>query len=119
MMNYLHRLAELLRHTRLYRRLRNLDRLEAAQVLAAQAQREARAAWLAASMAQEIAQASLAQLTANRRLLATTMRERDRYRVGLQRVTAELRRQRAKRWEERHNSRLWITRCTATNVREN
>ncbi len=103
MMNYLYRL---------WRSWRNLDRLEAAQRAAREAQR-------AAITAQEIAQASLAQLTANRRLLATTMRERDRYRIGLQRVTAELRRQRARRWAERHNSRLWITRCTATNVREN
>lgn len=112
--------------TYLYRRLRNLDQLEAAQVLAAQAQREARAAWRAASMAQDAQvsavmaqQATFAQLATNRSLLTTTMRERDRYRVGLQRVTAELRRQRARRWAERHNSRLWITRCTATNVREN
>lgn len=126
MMNYLH-LAELLRHTRrLYRRLRNLDRLEAAQVLAAQAQREARAAWLAASMAQDAQvraaqaqQASFAQLAANRSLLTTTMRERDRYRGALQRVTGELRQQRAKQRAERDNSRLWITRCTAVNVREN
>lgn len=111
---------------RLYRRLRNLDHLEAAQVLAAQAQREARAAWLAASMAQDAQvraaqaqQASFAQLAANRSLLTTTMRERDRYRSALRRVTGELRRQRAKQRTERDNSRLWITRCTATNVREN
>lgn len=101
----LYQLAESLRRTRLYRRWRNLDQLEAAQ--------------RAAREAQQAQEATLAQLTANRRLLATTMRERDRYRDALRRVTGELRRQRAKRHEERHNSRLWITRCTATNVREN
>ena len=103
----------------LYRKLRNLDRLD-------EAQRHARIAIGMMCRSHQDAEASRKQLASSqlqlatcRGLLATTMRERDQFEAALDHACHELAIMKRTRRQERKNSRLWLTRCTAFNVGEN
>lgn len=97
---------------RLWRAWRNLDNLAAAH----HATLEAQAAALQALAA---TQASREQLAVSRAMLAVTMRERDLAQAAMQRVAGDLARMRAKQRRELRESRLWVTRCRASNVSQN
>ena len=104
------RLRNYLSH--LWSRWRNLDRLAAAH-------RATKEAQCAAIEAQCAAEASREQLAVGRAMLAVTMRERDHLEAALQRVAGDLARLKAKQRHELRASRLWVTRCRATNVSQN
>lgn len=58
-------------------------------------------------------------LAVARGITAETMRQRDRYEGALDRTCRELARIKHRRRHELKQSRLWITRCAAINVRSN
>lgn len=96
----------------LYRRLRNLDKLE-------EAKRSTRIAIGMMAKARQEAENSQLQLATCRGLLAVAMRDRDTYEAALDGACHELATMKRKRRQERKSSRLWLTRCTQTNVGRN
>lgn len=86
-----------------YRRLRNLDRLDAAQ-------RSQRVALQMASQAQAQAVAGQEQLAACRAVLAVTMRERDHYQTAVDALARKVATLEQQRRRERLLSRYWLTR---------
>lgn len=86
-----------------YRRLRNLDRLEAAL-------RSQRIAMHLVSVSQQTVKASQEQLAVCRSLLATTMRERDHYEKAVDHLARKLAVLERQRRQERVASRYWLTR---------
>lgn len=96
-----------------WRRLRNLDALEAAQ-------RQARIAIKMACESQEVAKASQAQLAVCRGLLAVAMRERDYQEMAVDVLARKLARLEQERRHERAMARTWLTRTiTDRKVSEN
>lgn len=90
-----------LRHT--YRRLRNLDELEAAQ-------RRARIAHKMTCTAKEAAKASAEQLNACRALLAVTMRERDYHERACTHLAGKIIQLEREKRHQRLMARTWLTR---------
>ena len=87
----------------LYRRLRNLDALNAAQ-------RHQRIAVQMAMQAQSELRAVAEQLAACRAVLAITMRQRDDYEAAIEVLARKLAHLKEEQRRQRLNSRYWITR---------
>lgn len=94
----------------LYRRLRNLDALEAALRQAQDALRHQRIALGMATQAMTQAQAAEAQLAACRAVLAVTMRQRDDYEKAVEVLAHKLADLKMQRRKERRYLRFWLTR---------
>lgn len=93
-----------------YRRLRNLDALEAALRQAQDAHRHQRIALGMAAQATTQAQAAEAQLAACRAVLGVTMRQRDDYERAVEVLARKLADLKQERRRERQYLRFWITR---------
>lgn len=87
----------------LYRRLRNIDRIEAGQ-------RRERVALRMVVEAQQQANASAEQLQACRAVLAVVMRQRDDYEKAVEVLAHKLADLKQQRRRERQYLRFWLTR---------
>lgn len=94
----------------LYRRLRNLDRLEVAQRQAQEAHRHQRIALLMATESQQQTTATREQLAVCRGLLAVVMRQRDDYEKAVEVLARKLADVKVQRRRERRYLRYWLTR---------
>lgn len=96
--------------TYLYRRLRNLDRLEVARRRIDEALRRQRIALLMATESQQQTTATREQLAACRGLLAVVMRQRDDYEAAVEVLARKLADVKIQRRRERRYLRYWLTR---------
>lgn len=94
----------------LYRRLRNLDRLEVARRQIDEALRHQRIALLMATESQQQTTATREQLVACRGLLAVVMRQRDDYETAVEVLARKLADVKIQRRRERKYLRYWLTR---------
>lgn len=94
----------------LYRRLRNLDALDAARRQINEALRHQRIALLMATESQQQMTATREQLAACRGLLAVVMRQRDDYETAVEVLAHKLADLKIQRRRERRYLRFWLTR---------